>query len=63
MPVPDLVTLSVYLGIEVKVAETLQAAVILPVVYILPDNEPLQPLTELILKPVLGVTVKFVAEP
>jgi hypothetical protein len=50
-------------GLLAKLAVTVQAAVIDPVVYVLPDNEPLQPETELILYPLLGVTVKVVVEP
>jgi hypothetical protein len=44
-------------------AVTVQLPVIAPVVYVLPDNEPLHPLTETMLYPVLGVTVKAVVEP
>ena len=48
---------------KVKVAETVHAAVIAPVVYVLPDRVPPQPVTVLIVYPVLGVTVKEVVDP
>jgi hypothetical protein len=47
MPVDDgsTLTVSVYVSIA-KAADTVQAAVIAPVVYVVPDNEPPQPVTE-----------------
>ena len=47
---------------EVNVAETVQAPVIAPVVYVVPDNEPPQPVAEAVY-PAFGVTVKVVLEP
>ena len=46
----------------VNVAETVQAPVIAPVVYVVPDNEPPQPVAEAVY-PAFGVTVKVVLEP
>ncbi len=46
-----------------KVALTVQLAVIGPVVYVLPTSVPLQPLTELILYPDAGVSVNDVVAP
>ena len=43
--------------LELNDAVTVQAAVIAPVVYVLPDNDPPQPLTVLIEYPVLGEIV------
>ena len=45
-----------------NVAETVQAPVIAPVVYVVPDNEPPQPVAEAVY-PAFGVTVKVVLEP
>jgi hypothetical protein len=42
---------------------TVQAEVIAPVVYVLPERVPLQPDAELILYPEFGVTVKVVVDP
>jgi hypothetical protein len=42
---------------------TVQFAVIDPVVYVVPESEPLQPVTELITYPEFGVTVNVVLEP
>jgi hypothetical protein len=47
----------------VKVAETAQLAVMAPVVYVVPDNVPLQPVTDVVVYPVLGVTVNVVVDP
>ena len=53
--------MTVYVLTE-NVAETVQAPVIAPVVYVVPDNEPPQPVAEAVY-PAFGVTVKVVLEP
>jgi hypothetical protein len=47
----------------VKVAETVQFPVIAPVVYVLPDNVPPQPVTDEMPYPVFGATVNETVEP
>ena len=59
-PDTDGVTVKVLIA---KVADTVQLPVIAPVVYVLPDKVPLQPVTDDMLYPELGVTVNEVVEP
>ena len=52
-----------YVQIVVNTASTVHAALIVPVVYVLPANDPPQPATARILYPAAGVTVKLVVVP
>ena len=60
-PVPaDVETVYVYSG---QLIETVHAAVIAPVVYVVPEREPLQPEVDDIYLPVPGVIANEVVEP
>jgi hypothetical protein len=50
-------------GLAEKLAVTVQAPVIAPVVNVLPESDPLQPEAEAMKYPEFGVTVKVVVEP
>ena len=60
---PDGVAFVVGGVVSLNVAVTVQLAVIAPVVYVVPLKLPLQPLTEAILKPLIGVTVNDCVAP
>lgn len=52
-----------FTGLAENEAETVQFAVIAPVVYVVPESQPPHPLAELVEYPLFGVIVNVVVEP
>jgi hypothetical protein len=63
-PTPALgVTVSMLVDVGANAAVTVQSAVMVPVVYVVPLSEPLQPVTVAMVYPESGVTVNWVVWP